>query len=88
MKIETIQFHHPDDSIEAKIARAEGTIFQLFVNKIPVVVGVSGGKDSGTVASLALNAARRYAEGGGSPFLLMTTSNTRKGRIPRCICIT
>lgn len=76
MKIETVQFKPTDDSIDTKVARAEAAILALYREGRPLILPFSGGKDSGVVTSIGLNAARKFAQAGGKPVVLATTSNT------------
>lgn len=64
-------------SIEERIDQALAAIISLFTKNIPVVIAFSGGKDSSMVAALALHAALRAKQLGATPFIVVTTGDTR-----------
>lgn len=65
-----------DLSLERKVEAAHAAVLRLFEDGHPVVVAVSGGKDSGVTLNLALAAAIRHKASGGNPFVALLHAET------------
>lgn len=78
-KYQTLQLFRMEDitmSLDERVASATDVILQLFEEGRPVVIATSFGKDSATVTSIVMNAARDFAAAGGKPLVVATSSNT------------
>jgi DNA sulfur modification protein DndC len=64
-------------TLEQQVDRALAALRMLFEERRMVVCQFSAGKDSGVVASLVLEAARRYAADGGTPLVCVVNVDTR-----------
>ena len=65
-----------ETAMTEKIEQASNVLLNKFKANQPCICAYSGGKDSGAVAILALNAAKEAAIAGLNPFLIVTTSST------------
>src|SRR5471030_1518516 len=78
--MQTIEmFNMPElrPTLEQQVDRALAALRMLFEERRMVVCQFSAGKDSGVVASLVLEAARRYAADGGTPLVCVVNVDTR-----------
>lgn len=66
----------PVISIEERIDAAVKAILALLINRVPLCVAFSGGKDSSVVANLVLWAASIAAQNGHRPIVIVSSSNT------------
>ena len=64
-------------SVEERVETAKKALTALFEKSAPCVVAYSGGKDSSTVLSLALNAAAEFVATGRKALVVITSSDTR-----------
>lgn len=63
-------------SLDRKIEAAQSAVLRLFEAGHPVVVAVSGGKDSAVTLNLALAAAIRFKSAGGNPSVTLLHAET------------
>lgn len=80
MKYQTIDLFAQEDihpPIEQLISQAKAVLRRLLIDGVPIVVAYSGGRDSGVVSSLVLDAAREVASTSAVvPRIVVTSANT------------
>lgn len=74
--IEMFTLHEVRPTLEQRVLRALAALGRLFEEKRLVVCQFSAGKDSGAVAALVLEAAKRDAAAGGKPMVCVITVDT------------
>lgn len=63
-------------SLDQKVEAARAAVLRVFESGHPVVVAVSGGKDSGVTLNIALAAAVQHKAAGGAPFIVILHAET------------
>ncbi|WP_254227157.1 phosphoadenosine phosphosulfate reductase domain-containing protein [Burkholderia gladioli] len=74
--VELFQQAEMRPTLDQRVARAIKALGALFAERRMVICQFSAGKDSGVVTSLALEAARQHAAGGGRPLVCVVTADT------------
>ncbi|MDF0506879.1 phosphoadenosine phosphosulfate sulfotransferase, partial [Burkholderia cenocepacia] len=74
--IELFPLHQIRPTLDQRVERAIAALRRLFEERRIVICQFSAGKDSGVVAALALDAARRHAAEGGEAFVCVVTADT------------